>query len=57
MKVAPNKVISVNWALAKKWGKTRFIAKHKHLVAEKQLSDMFDEKFGKPKKEAPETEK
>lgn len=51
MAYSNNKVISVNWDWAKKVGKAKFLKALEHLQAEKQLSEMFDEKFGKPKSE------
>lgn len=49
--------ISVNWEVAKRKGKAKFLAANKHLNAEEQLAQMFDEKFGKPKVEKSDDKK
>lgn len=45
--------ISVNWDVAKKLGKEKFLKQHSHLSDRhiKELTEMFDKKFGKPAKE------
>lgn len=50
-------VVSINWEVAKRKGKSKWLADNKHLNANEQLSEMFDEKFGKPKAEKSDDKK
>lgn len=45
--------ISVNWKRAKELGKEKFLKQHSHLseAHQKELSEMYVEKFGKSEKE------
>lgn len=45
--------ISVNWEVAKRKGKDKFLASNKHLNAEEQLSEMFDKVVPPKKPEKP----